>query len=548
MPTNDEVYSRLYPDANRRGATTLRQPLIREHEPEALPSVSGLSVRDIGEWPDPAPIKTELLPVEPLPFSIIPAPFRSWIKDVSDRMQCPLDFVAAAMLVMTSSIIGAGCGIRPKKEDDWLVVPNLWGGVVGRPSMMKTPAIGEAMKPMDGLSAAAKQDFDLVIKEHLAEVEAFKAQREAIQGAMRQAARSKAAETPSMDCLKDDFANLEEPKPPVWRRYVTNDATIEKMAELQASNPRGLLLFRDELVGLFATWDKDGHEADRTFYMEGWNGDRSHTSDRIGRGTTHVQNLCVSLFGGIQPAKLTSYLHAAMRGLNNDGLVQRLQVLVYPDELSTWSLVDRPIDAPAKRAAFQAVERLATMDFRQVGAFAGEGQTPYFRFADDAQEVFNEWLTELEAKLRTDEEPVLQEHLGKYRSLMPSLALQFHLLNLADAPSVNTSQVTKACAVQAAAWCEYLETHARRIYGLVTNATAQAAAQLAKKLQQGKLPQRFTARDVYRKEWSLLGDEAAARNACEELVGLGWLREQVTPPAQGQKSKTEYRLNPKVRG
>ena len=187
------------------------------------------------------------------------------------------------------------------------------------------------------------------------------------------------------------------------------------------------------------------------------------------------------------------------------------------------------------------------MDFRQVGAFAEEGQTPYFRFADDAQEVFNVWLTELEAKLRTEEEPVLQEHFGKYRSLMPSLALQFHLLSLAHGLCPTPCQVSKECAEHAAAWCEYLETHARRVYGLVTNATAQAAAQLAKRLTKGKLPEPFTVRDVYRKGWTLLGDEEAARNACEELVSLGWLREHVTPPAQGQKRKTEYLLNPKVR-
>ena len=383
-------------------------------------TVSGMSVTDPGEWPEPSQIKGELLPVEPLRLSIIPSPFRAWIKDVSDRMQCPPDYVAAAMLVMTSSIIGAGCGIRPKKEDDWLVIPNLWGGVVGRPSMMKTPAIGEAMKPMDALSTAAKQDFDAVEKGHRADLEGFKANREAILDKMRKAAKGSiakdsngkkdegASEPPNMDALKRDLIALEEPKPPVWRRYKTNDATVEKMGELQATNPRGLMLFRDELVGLFATWDKDGHESDRAFFLESWNGDKPYTSDRIGRGTTHVQNLCVSLFGGIQPAKLTSYLHAAMRGLNNDGLVQRLQVLVYPDERTTWTLVDRPINAQAKQAAFAAVERLATMDFRQVGAFAEEGRTPYFRFADDAQEVFNTWLTELEAKLRTDEEPVLQ--------------------------------------------------------------------------------------------------------------------------------------------
>ena len=526
----------------------------------SLPALSALSVRDQDDWPEPAPIKTALLPVEPLPLAIIPAPFRPWINDVADRMQCPPDFVAAAMLVMTSSIIGAGCAIRPKQQDDWQVTPNLWGGVVGRPSMMKTPAIGEAMKPMDKLSSDAKLVFDEVQKGYLADCEGFKANREAIVDKMRKAAkdsRAKAEKTPkeegalsppTMDALKQNLTALEAPTPPVWRRYKTNDATIEKMGELQALNPRGLMLFRDELVGLFATWDKADHEADRAFYLESWNGDKPYTCDRIGRGTTHVDNLCVALFGGIQPMKLTRYLHAAMRGLNNDGLVQRLQMLVYPDERVDWTLVDRPIHAQAKQDAFVAVARLATMDFRQVGAFAEEGQTPYFRFTDEAQAVFNAWLTELEIKLRADEEPVLQEHLGKYRSLMPSLALQFHLLNLAHTPGVNGGPVSKECAEQAAAWCEYLESHARRIYGLITSATAQAAAQLAKRLTKGELPERFTVREVYRKGWSLLGDNEMARNACEELVSLGWLRELVTPPAQGQKRQTEYLTSPKVRG
>ena len=237
MPTKDEIYSRLYPDSSRHVGPTLSQTVLGNPKPNALAqaevgTMSAMSGPDVEEWPESVPIKTELLPVEPLPLSIIPAPFRPWIKDVAERMQCPPDFVAAAMLVMTSSIIGAGCGIRPKKKDDWLVTPNLWGAVVGRPSMMKTPAIGEVMKQMDTLSAAAEQDYDAVIKEYLAEVEAFKAQREVIQGAMRQAAKSKTAATPSMDCLKENFTNLEVPKPPVWRRYVTNDATIEKMAEL----------------------------------------------------------------------------------------------------------------------------------------------------------------------------------------------------------------------------------------------------------------------------------------------------------------------------
>ncbi|MEQ1679273.1 MAG: YfjI family protein [Nitrospira sp.] len=511
-------------------------------------SMSGMSVQSSDVWPEIQAVKDELPPVPALPFKMVPPVFRPWVKDVADRMQCPPDYVAAAAIVSVGSLIGAGCGLRPKKNDDWIVVPNLWGGVVARPSMLKTPAISEAMKPLDGLEYAAKLAHDTDKNNHEAEYEVYRARKESLQADMRKVAHGKGKTGQTMDGLKKAFAELKEPTPPVWRRYKTNDPTIEKMSELQAANNRGLLLFRDELIGFFATCEKDGHEADRAYYLESWNGVHPYTSDRIGRGTTYVENLCVSLFGSIQPTKLSTHLHAAMRGHNNDGLVQRLQVLVYPDEPATWTLIDTPINISARQVAHDAVKRLAGMDFRQYGAFGDEGERiPYYRFDDEGQQVFYRWWAELETKLRSQEdEPVVLEHLGKYRSLMPSLALIFHLLEVASTPHA-PHQVSAHHAECAAAWCGYLEEHARRIYSLVTNATQRAAKRLAGKLQQGCLPNPFTVRDVYRKDWSLLNERDLVEKACEELVALGWLKEQVTPSAPGQRGKTEYLISPKVK-
>lgn len=495
-------------------------------------------------WQEILPVKIELSPVPPFPLEIVPPTFRDLVKDVSERMQCPPDYVAAAMMVMAGAIIGAGCGIRPKKNDDWTVVPNLWGGVVGRPSMLKTPAIAEAMKPLETLEREAKLVYDAAQKQYDAEEEAFKAHKESLITSMRKVASGKDKAGHTMDGLKYDLTTLAEPSLPVWRRYKTNDATVEKMAELQAENPRGMLIFRDELIGLFATWDKDGHESDRAFFLEGFNGLNSYTADRIGRGHIHTPSNTVSLFGGIQPTKLSTYLYAAMRGHNNDGLVQRLQVLVYPDEPPTWKLVDTPINSFARQTAHHAVQRLATMDFRQHGAYGDEQErVPYYRFGEEGQQVFYQWWGELEAILRTQEdEPVVLEHLGKYRSLMPSLALIFHLLELASGSSPASSQVSARHAKCAAAWCGYLEAHARRIYGLVTNVTQQAARRLASKLEQGCLPSPFTIRDVYRKDWTFLDDRPLIEKACDELIALGWLLENETP-----RGKTEYLINPKVR-
>ncbi len=512
-------------------------------------TVSGLSGPSPEVWPEIQPVKAELLPVAPLPIKIIPPAFREWVKDVSEHMQCPPDYVATAMVVMAGSIIGAGCGIRPKKNDTWTVVPNLWGAVVGRPSMLKTPAIAEAMKPLEVLEHQAKDHYEKDVSKHKADLEEFKAKKDALQTEMRKVANGKVKPGASMENLKKGFTDLKEPAPPVWRRYKTNDPTIEKMSELQANNPRGVLYFRDELIGFFATLDKDGHEADRAYYLESWNGLHSYTSDRVGRGTIFVNNLCVSLFGGIQPTKLSTYLYAAMRGHDNDGLVQRVQLLVYPDEPATWVLIDTPINSSARQIAHEAVKRLAAIDFRQYGAYGDEGEKiPYFRFDDEGQQVFYQWWGELETKLRTqDDEPVVLEHLGKYRSLMPSLALIYHLLDIASNPSRSPGQISAQHTKCAAAWCDYLEQHARRIYGLVTNMPHQAATRLAKKLQQGRLSDGFTIRDVYRKDWSLLNDRDVIEKACDELVTLGWLREKVMLPALRQRGKTQYLINPQVK-
>ncbi|MFN9108780.1 MAG: DUF3987 domain-containing protein, partial [Bacteroidota bacterium] len=99
---------------------------------------------------------------------------------------------------------------------------------------------------------------------------------------------------------------------------------------------------------------------------------------------------------------------------------------------------------------------------------------------------------------------------------------------------------------RAAAWCEYLESHARRVYGLVESMPIKAATILAARVKKNALGNRFTARDVYRHQWSFLTDKDAAQAACEILVDAGWLHEMVTEPSFGQRGKTEYIVNPKL--
>ena len=112
------------------------------------------------EWLKPEKITSELLSVERLSEELIPEPFRVWITDISRRMQCPVDYPFATVIVMCSSIIGTRCSIRPKSKDSWQVVPNLWGGLVGSPSALKTPAIQEVTKMLTELETNKFNEFE----------------------------------------------------------------------------------------------------------------------------------------------------------------------------------------------------------------------------------------------------------------------------------------------------------------------------------------------------------------------------------------------------
>src|SRR5512132_1342903 len=109
------------------------------------------------QWPEPQSLPSGLPAVPPFPADLLPVAFRAWVMDVSERMQCPADFPAVAVMIAAGSLIGRQIAIRPKRYDDWTVVPNLWGAGIGRPSLMKSPALHEALIPLMGIEAAAAE-------------------------------------------------------------------------------------------------------------------------------------------------------------------------------------------------------------------------------------------------------------------------------------------------------------------------------------------------------------------------------------------------------
>jgi putative DNA primase/helicase len=481
------------------------------------------------DWPKPEPIQSELPPVEAFSEDLLPDSFRPLVADVTERMQVPMDYPAVVMVLCLAGAVNRRAVIQPKANDTgWVIVPNLWGGIIAPPGFLKSPVIQTATRPLNQIQTEWRHEHEEALKDYAAEKEKYELRRAAWKEQYK-AASKKGNVAP--DRPED------EPEEPKLRRLIVNDATFEALHQTMNQNPAGILVIRDELTGWWSQLDRAGREGERAFCLQAWNGDTGHTIDRIGRGTIHVEACCMSMLGGIQPGRLRSYLVDALEdGPSNDGLIQRFQLLVWPDTAPDWRYVDRAPDAASEQQAARVFRKLVEMD----------AESPLrFRFASDAQELFVEWLAELEAKIRGDElHPALISHLSKYRSLMPSLALLFHM-----AESGGGDRVSLHHAQQAAAWCDYLESHARRVYSCIVTPQLRAARELADKIKHRKVGTDgfFSCRDIYLKGWSGLDSPEAVKQAAEVLQDAGWVRDLSTESGPfGGRPSNRYEVNPGV--
>lgn len=499
---------------------------------EALPK---LIADRHGAWPDPMPLPDALPPVKAFDFDLLPDALRPWIQDIAERVQCPPDFPAVGAMISLSAVVGRKIGIRPKRRDDWLEVPNLWGAIVGRPGVMKSPALREAMRPLRKLEVAALENFDVEVSEWQRQHELFKLKREAERSNVVKA--FKKGETVGSDALAGEFADDE----PHARRYVVNDCSVEALGEILRFNPNGTLAYRDELVGLLKSLDKEGNEGARGFFLSAWSGTEGYVFDRIGRGLNlRIDACCLSLLGSIQPAVIGTYLRQAVAGAGDDGLLSRFQLLVWPDIAGEWRDVDRRPDTEAKATANQTFERLDTLDPSTIGATAEDGGIPYLRFDEAAQELFSEWRASFEHRIRSgNDHAAFESHLAKYRKLVPALALLIHLADHAG------GAIGETALLKALAWAEYLESHARRAYASVTQAEAESARVLLARIRRGEVPDPFGPRNVYLKHWAYLSNPEEVHQAVRLLGDLDYLREE--RQETGGRPKALYWINPKAR-
>lgn len=520
----------------------LQAPQTAAPMPPPAATASSAPEGDFDGWPEPQPLPDGLLPVAPFEYALLPDTLTPWARDICERVQCAPDFVAVAIMAGLGSIIGRKLGIRPQARTDWTVTPNQWALIVGRPGVLKSPAIEAALSPIKRLAALATAAHKAEMEQHRIALRVAKLAAE--EG--EKSARKLLGKMPGADV--SHLLSTEEPEAPTLRRYIAVNSNAASLGELHRQNPNGLLVHRDEIVSLLRSLDREDQAEERGFYMTGANGDSAYTFDRIGRGLNlHIPAVCLSLLGSTQPGRIAEYVrHAVRGGAGDDGLIQRFGLLVWPDTGGEWRNVDRRPDGDAKKEVHRVFDYLDKLDPATVGAQQDTDPNddpegiPFLRFSQEAGEAFLEWRSDLEKRLRGgDLHPALESHLAKYRKLVPSLALILHLANNGTGP------VSERATLQALAWAEYLETHARRAYSSVSAPEVSAAKAIIHRIRKGDLPREFSGWQVWRHGWAMLADRELVADALRLLTDLGWLAVTMRDDTGGRPATT-FAVNPRA--
>ncbi len=461
------------------------------------------------------PPKEEAAPEveEPTPFKhkLLPESVAPYVFDIADRMdKAPLSFAGVAALAVLSAAIGRRVGVRPKLYDDWTVVPNLWGMLIAPPSIKKTPIYTEMLKPLIKAEIRENESYLQERKEYEGEMLIYEAELKEYKKKLAKGEREKSLPTP--------------PEAPIRKRYLINDATIEKVAELMIDNPMGLMVTVDELSGFFSTLSRAGREGDIAFWLEAFNGNGGKNIDRIMRGSFYVPHVCASIFGTIQPDAVLNMVSSANNGISGGGgLLQRFQLIAMMDK-STFEPVDRAPNYTARDEYESLIDDILYANPLSYGAKRDEYREDviYHRFSDGANAIFKEWSISLHSRIEREAEhnPAFSAHLGKLQGLFASLALILFYPDRLRGITIE-DDIPEEYALKALELCNYFEEQARALYDMERIKERRRDAleeKILRKVQElqtlGELP--ISYGELSQKVYGASADEC--RNALRGLV------------------------------
>lgn len=284
--------------------------------------------------------------------------------------------------------------------------PLLYSVIVDKPGRGKTPIARECMRPLVKIEQQYRE----------AHADALRRHREAH-------ADSKGS----------------TPPPPVGKEMILNDFTLESVYKVLQANPRGVIVYRDEVAGWLNSMNAYKNKGgDEQFWLENYNSGLVKINRQKADRALFVRNCFASVLGTTQPAILAQF---AEGNKAYNGFLARI-LFSYPEDTAKISYNNRVPDSVFREKWAKIIERMYNLPCQITSAADdlsdAQIEPTLIHLSSKAATLYQEYYDKIATQVNESEDEIEQAVLTKFDSHVLRLALILTFLHWAEKDSALT--------------------------------------------------------------------------------------------------------------
>ena len=364
------------------------------------------------------------------PISVFPEELQKIIKEFYKSFQLPLDYFGLGILVVGSAAIGNAYCLRYKPGYEVSAI--VYGAVVGSSSIGKTPVLKRCLAPLFEI----EKEYDNDYKERLAQN----------------------AEDVEQGISKSNLIKRKD--------IIINNSTTEGIVRSLSNNPKGVLLYQDELAAWIKNLNQYRKGGDQEFWIETWNNSPTKTN-RATQDTIFVPKPFVSVIGGLQPSTLPIL---ASNGKKDNGFLYRI-LFAYPAQQKKPYETDYEVEQEIFSAYKEIISRLHNLpnNITQNEDLSWEIESIPLALTPEAKSAYQKWNRANTDSINESHNESVKSLFGKLENYCLRFSLILELLQCvceSKKVSANT-QVNKETMLSAIQLTEYFRSTGLKVLDIL---------------------------------------------------------------------------------
>lgn len=363
------------------------------------------------------------------PLGVFPSSVRNIVESLQRYENYHADFTAAAFLTVFAAAMGNTWSAR--FMTGWISRPIIYIVLVGPPSCGKTPPLRQAVSPLLRLD----EEYDRVYANEMKEYRKWE----------RLSAKQ-----------RKQHSMPEEMALPQRKSHVVVNSTIEALISSMCDNPRGVLIYNDEIDSLLSNFNRY-NGSDESYFLSLFSGTPFKYTRKSNNEYIFLSRPYCSIIGSTQPGMLSA-LFGGKRALN--GFSSRF-LKVYPQitAMPSWNETTMP------EGVLEEWERIIRGVVGYSSRNEQKGKTESFElsFSKEAKHLLIGWKNDVNSRVYSDAETETEKALcGKLETYLIRFCLVIQVMR-GICGEAELKEIDEESALRAIHLTEYFRAMESRI-------------------------------------------------------------------------------------